>query len=300
MPRATVIIPTYNWSSVLRFSIASVLRQTMRDFELLVVGDACTDDSGDVAASFADPRVRWINLPENVGDQSGPCNEGIRAAQSPIVAYLGHDDLWLPHHLDVMCAAIDAGADVAHAIASEVPVHGLPTIGGRKPAEYDGTAPMTPSCVVHRAEAARAVGGWRAARTVESLRNPDSDFWFRMQAAGMRFVFVPRLVSLKFPAVDRPKCYVDRPCREQEEALRRIEGDPNIEASELVRLVAGENARWRAARTLGVTGHARALAVECRRWLADLASPPDLRPGSDIDRRRKIKGLDAKPRPGKT
>jgi glycosyltransferase involved in cell wall biosynthesis len=57
-PRVSVIIATYNWSSVLLYSIGSVLGQTMGDFELLVAGDGCTDDSEQVVSSIADPRVR--------------------------------------------------------------------------------------------------------------------------------------------------------------------------------------------------------------------------------------------------
>jgi cellulose synthase/poly-beta-1,6-N-acetylglucosamine synthase-like glycosyltransferase len=44
-PQVSVIIATYNWSSVLPYSIGSVLRQSVQDFEILVVGDGCTDDS---------------------------------------------------------------------------------------------------------------------------------------------------------------------------------------------------------------------------------------------------------------
>src|SRR3954454_8989205 len=110
VPRVTVIIATYNWSSVLPYSIGSVLRQTFTDFELLVVGDGCTDDSEQVVASIDDPRVRWINLPENTRHQSGPNNEGLRQARGELIAYLGHDDLWLPHHLAAHVAAIDASA----------------------------------------------------------------------------------------------------------------------------------------------------------------------------------------------
>jgi len=63
MPRVTVIIATYNRSNVLPYSIGSVLRQSFHDFELLVVGDGCTDDSESVVAAMGDPRVRWISLP---------------------------------------------------------------------------------------------------------------------------------------------------------------------------------------------------------------------------------------------
>ena len=134
-PRVTVIIPTYNWSSVLPYSIGSVLRQSFTDFELLVVGDGCTDDSEQVVTAITDPRLRWINLPVNDGHQSAPNNEGLRQARGSIIAYLGHDDLWLPHHLEVMVAAIDAGADVAHSIVHMIGAEGniLPPAGGNDP-----------------------------------------------------------------------------------------------------------------------------------------------------------------------
>src|SRR3954451_5872363 len=98
-PRVTVIIPTYNWSSVLPYSIGSVLRQSFRDFELLVVGDGCTDDSEKVVSAIDDPRVRWINLPENTRHQSGPNNEALRQGEGEIIAHLRHRDLSLPHLL---------------------------------------------------------------------------------------------------------------------------------------------------------------------------------------------------------
>ena len=61
-PQVTVILPTYNRSSVLRYAIASVLRQTFTDFELLVIGDGCTDDSAQVVAEAGDARVRWVAI----------------------------------------------------------------------------------------------------------------------------------------------------------------------------------------------------------------------------------------------
>ena len=93
-PTVSIIISTYNWSSVLRFAIASVLAQTFRSFELIVVGDCCTDDSEAVVESFSDPRIQWYNLTENAGGQFGPNNQGVALARGRYIAYLGHDDLW--------------------------------------------------------------------------------------------------------------------------------------------------------------------------------------------------------------
>ena len=64
-----------------------------------MVGDACADDSEQVVAAFGDPRIRWHNLPENCGNQYGPNNAGIAMARGRHIAYLGHDDIWLPDHL---------------------------------------------------------------------------------------------------------------------------------------------------------------------------------------------------------
>ena len=175
-PRVTVIIPTYNWSNVLPYSIGSVLRQSFTDFELLVVGDGCTDDSEQVVTAIADPRVRWINLPVNSGHQSAPNNEGLLQARGSIIAYLGHDDLWLPHHLEVMVAAIDAGADVAHSIVHMIDAEGniLPPARGLLRFEPGR------SIAAHRrgASAGRGRESWRLAGL------PHSFAWTRKRISG--------------------------------------------------------------------------------------------------------------------
>ena len=102
MPRVSVVTATYNRSHILRHSIASVIAQRLTDWELIVVGDACTDDTADVVASFDDPRIRYHALAANVGEQSGPNNEGVALARGEMIAFLNHDDLWLPDHLALL------------------------------------------------------------------------------------------------------------------------------------------------------------------------------------------------------
>lgn len=211
-PRVTVVLATYNWSTVLPFSIASALEQTFTDFELLVVGDHCTDDSEEVVRRIGDPRVRWINLSLRTGHQSGPNNEGIRQARGEFIAYLGHDDLWLPHHLETLVAALDAGVDLAHSL--------IASIGP------DGTATpwtLAPTGVMHR----RMEIPWRDYR--ELMITPDLDLWERARAAGLKFAYVPRLTAIKLPAASRRDVYRERPCHEQKAWLERIRAGKDLD-----------------------------------------------------------------------
>src|SRR5438045_2228166 len=116
-PLVSIIIPTYNWSSVLRYALQSVLGQTMRAYQLLVIGDGCTDDSADVVAAANDPRIRWHNMPTNSGSQSIPNNTALEMARGTYIAYHGHDDIWHPTHLERLTHALqNTDADWGHTI----------------------------------------------------------------------------------------------------------------------------------------------------------------------------------------
>ena len=227
-PRITVIMATYNWSTVLPYSIESVLRQSFEDFELLVVGDHCTDDSAEVVASIAerDGRVRWINLPENAGNQFGPNNEGLRQAQAPLVAYLGHDDLWLPHHLALLVEALEGGASLAHTLAAGVVREGRPP--HLMPVQESGSIP--PSIVGHRKEVAEQLGGWRDFRLLPPSLYPDRDLWDRARKAGYAFTPVERLTVIKLIGETRTGQYRDKPFYEQAAWTLRVQQEEDLEA----------------------------------------------------------------------
>jgi glycosyltransferase involved in cell wall biosynthesis len=287
-PHVTVILATYDWSTVLPYSIGSALQQTFTDFELLVIGDGCTDDSADVVARFADRRVRWINLPANTGHQSGPNNEGLRRGRGELVAYLGHDDLWLPHHVELLVAAIGAGADVACGVTELVPPDGRPPQS--VPASELPWRPgrwIPPTGLVHRRQLALAVGGWRHPFDVPV--DPEIDLVARMLAAGGRPAFVRRLTAVKFPAAMRKDAYRLRPCDEQAKWFERIGSERDFEQQELVAMMLGVE---RAVRVL--------IPLRIGRRLRDL--PRRLLPwwlrrrlawcrGATVNRRRRFRGL---------
>ena len=100
MPDVSVVLCVYNAERYVDQAIASILAQTDCHFELIVVDDASTDRSRDVAeaALRQDPRVRRLNLPRNVGLATAR-NAGIAMAESPLVAHMDADDIALPGRL---------------------------------------------------------------------------------------------------------------------------------------------------------------------------------------------------------
>jgi hypothetical protein len=68
---------------------------------------ATTDDTETCVQSFRDPRIRFVNLPERHGYQSGPHNPGLTLARGHLIAFLNHDDLFFPDHLDRAAAGLE-------------------------------------------------------------------------------------------------------------------------------------------------------------------------------------------------
>lgn len=258
-PRVTVIIATYNWSTVLPYAIGSVMAQTMPDFELLVVGDGCTDDTEQVVTAIRDPRVRWINLPANTGHQAGPNNRGLQEARGEFIAYLGHDDLWLPHHLQCTTDMLnDTGAAIAHSLLMSI----LPGKEVGTPVLPIAGVGSAPSCSVYRRAVTEKIGGWRDYR--ELNMPPEIDIFLRAQAAGFEVVFVPRLTVVKFPALHRKDVYRDKPFYEQAAWLERIRSEPDFEPKYLARMIVSDEPT----RALPARKLVRILTAELKKRLA--------------------------------
>lgn len=95
-PVVSVIIPSYNRAAFLREAIDSVLQQTERDFELLIVDDGSTDDTETLCSSYGG-RLRYLY--QSRRGVSAARNLGIQNARGQLVAFLDSDDLWAPHKL---------------------------------------------------------------------------------------------------------------------------------------------------------------------------------------------------------
>jgi glycosyltransferase involved in cell wall biosynthesis len=105
-PKVSVVIPVYNSLNYFPDTLASVLRQTFYDFEVVIVDDGSTDNTAEWADSVNDERIRIIRQP-NQGTQAAR-NTGILAARGEYIALLDNDDLWEPTKLQKQVARLDA------------------------------------------------------------------------------------------------------------------------------------------------------------------------------------------------
>jgi hypothetical protein len=229
MPEFTVIIATYNWCSALNIALKSVLGQTTQNFEVWVVGDACTDDSAEVVSSFGDERLNWHNLASNCGSQWGPNNFGLRMARGRYIAYLGHDDVWFPTHLEIAQACLESsGADIVAAatLLYGPPESGIRAVTGFFPNEqFSPRHFFPPSSLVHCSHVLSKVGAWYGPENARLA--VDYDFLYRCHAAGLSFAMTGEVTVFKFNAAWRRGSYQTRDIVQQQNCLASIQADAN-------------------------------------------------------------------------
>ena len=195
MPLISVIIPAYNAQKTIRETIESVLNQTFKDFELIVIDDGSQDSTVEIVSAFSDPRLRLFSYP-NAG-VSASRNRGLAQANSEFISFLDADDLWTPDKLEAQLRALEANpqAAVAYSWTDYIDESGQflfpgnhPTATGDVYSELlindfleNGSNPLI------RREALIKVGGFD-----ESLCGPEDWELFIRLAACYPFVVVPR------------------------------------------------------------------------------------------------------------
>jgi len=109
MPKFSVVIPTFNRSNAVCKAIGSVLAQSYKDYEIIVVDDGSTDNTQEMLKQF-DGKIRYF-YQENKG-VSAARNRGIREARGEWIAFLDSDDIWLPEKLRWQHKIIDMDPDI--------------------------------------------------------------------------------------------------------------------------------------------------------------------------------------------
>ena len=114
--KVTVIMPAYNAGRFLEAAVRSVMEQTEANWELLILDDGSSDDTGAIAQALAgeDSRIQYLPNPCNMG-VAKTRNRGFDLARGQYIALLDSDDLWLPRKLELQIARMEeTGADICY------------------------------------------------------------------------------------------------------------------------------------------------------------------------------------------
>lgn len=209
-PRVSVVIPLYQTERFIKAALDSVLAQTFRDFEVIVVDDGSHDRGPMIAASTGDPRVHVVQQ-ENRG-LAGARNTGIRNAGAEIIALLDADDIWdkekLERHVTHLDAALDV--DVSFSASRLIDEEGRDVGLVQSPLDRslpdhdffcrnpvgNGSAPVLRKRALDRIAFLDAERG-RTCWFDESFRqSEDIECWMRLKAAGCKFGYVDSPLTL--------------------------------------------------------------------------------------------------------
>jgi len=113
LPDYSIIIPTYNHADYLGRCIQSLLRQTISNWEAIIVNNFSQDNTVDVINKYQDERIKLINFSNN-GIIAASRNIGIRHAQSSYIAFLDSDDWWYPRKLETITEHLSQGDVLYH------------------------------------------------------------------------------------------------------------------------------------------------------------------------------------------
>jgi len=189
-PRVSIVVPAYNHERFVGETIESVLQQTFRDFELIVLDDGSTDRTPEIVRSFQDERLRFY--PQSNAGLSVTLNKGLRLARGTLFGFLPSDDAFEREKLEVQVAEFDAhpGLGVVFALPAIVDVNGRPILDGPVvewarvpyttreeilPALFERNFLSAPSALVRRALVEQAGGFDEALRVLQ-----DYDLWMRV------------------------------------------------------------------------------------------------------------------------
>ncbi|MCM3844939.1 glycosyltransferase [Pseudonocardia sp. DR1-2] len=208
MPSVSVCIPVHNGEAYLAETIRSVLEQTWRDFELVVLENGSTDASWEIATSFRDPRVR-VERNRQTLPQGDNWNRAVELCRAPLVKLVCADDLLHPRCLELQVPpmrddpSLSVVASRRHMIDEQsrviVPRRGLGggLVGLHSGSEVarrvirNGANPIgEPGNVLFRREQFVTAGGWRPERRFIM----DLDLWMRLLQYG-DFLGVPETLA---------------------------------------------------------------------------------------------------------
>jgi len=221
-PRITVLLPVHNGERYLGDAIASVLAQTLTDFELVVVDDGSTDRTAEILSGVTDGRLRVIRNEKNAGIAAA-LNAGIRASQAEFLARMDADDICDPRRLERQAAYLEAHPEVS-ICGTWYRAFGARRVTGRPPLDHEricaamcfGWAIAHPTILMRRDFLKREGLSYD-----ESFRESAEDIEFLLRAADLtRLANVPEF--LYFYRLHEGQMSAESAARRQRELSRAL------------------------------------------------------------------------------
>ncbi len=198
----SVIIPAYNAEQFVAYAVQSVLAQTHRHLEVIVVDDGSTDGTAAVVQGIDDSRLTLLRGPnQGVGHAR---NRGLASASGSLIAFLDADDGWLSVKLERQLAIELKQADVVGCLMRYENVDGdLLGVAGESIGRHDHEriaqarfVPFPISAAIFRVHLLRSLGGFDASLDVIPGLVQDLDLFARLAARGARFEQVPEVLGV--------------------------------------------------------------------------------------------------------
>ncbi len=199
MPKVSVLLPVRDGEAYIRDALDSMLAQTFRDIEIVVMDDGSQDNTVQILETYRDSRVRIFRNAQPLG-LSKNLNLGISRVTGEFVARMDHDDISLPRRLEKQVAQLEANPGI-DLVGTWARTKGLaseqfwfyPTSHDEICSEMLFNSPLVHSAVMWRSAKFSQVG-LRYAEDVE--RAQDYELWARAAAAGVTFANLPQVLLL--------------------------------------------------------------------------------------------------------
>jgi glycosyltransferase involved in cell wall biosynthesis len=240
VPSMTVLTTVYNGLPYLAECIDSVLNQTERDFEFLIIDDASTDNSLECIKSYKDPRIKIVENEENIG-QVPSLNIGLKIARGEFIARLDQDDVCLPNRLEEQADFLQKNSDISILCSWEITIDS----SGKKVRSWKGSlknygfflatvllglCPVWHPSVMFRKDAVLNLDGFDTSYAPAE----DYELWARMALGRLNGAIVPRFHLLQRVHSQRQSVLqgdkqLNAACRAHNELISKFMPDVNVE-----------------------------------------------------------------------
>lgn len=221
-PEITVLMSVYNGERFLMEAIESILNQTYRDFEFLIINDGSTDSSREIILSYNDPRIRLIDNEQNMG-LTRSLNKGLRLARGNYIARMDADDISMPERLERQLGFMERNPDIGllGSWIEAIDIYGNILYKLKLP-ETDAYIKWTllfENCIVHssafyKRDLSMKLDGYNE----QFKRAQDYDLWSKMSFVTSIYQIPEVLLKLRDSSDSQKTCYI----QDQEKTVRHV------------------------------------------------------------------------------